>query len=56
MYDRGGKLLSGIKSIYVNSLGCTRAKGGESECFRINSDVRQEFMISLGFPIYIWTQ
>ena len=41
MYDVGGKLLNGIKSIYVNSLGCVRVKGGESECFRINSSVRQ---------------
>ena len=26
MYDVGGKLLSGIKSIYVNSLACVRVK------------------------------
>ena len=29
MYDGGGKLLNGIKSMYVNSLVCVRAKGGE---------------------------
>ena len=37
----GGKLLIGIKSMYVNSLGCVRIKGGESECFSIDSGVRQ---------------
>ena len=40
MNDVGGKLLSGIKSMYVDSLGCVRVKGGESEWFRINSGVR----------------
>ena len=29
-----GKLLNGIKSLYVNSLACVRVKGGESECLR----------------------
>ena len=32
----GGKLLSGIKSLYVDSLTCVRVKGGESERFRID--------------------
>ena len=27
MYDVGGKLLSGIKNIYVDSLACVRVKG-----------------------------
>ena len=35
MHDVGGKLLNGIKSMYVNSLAYVRVKGGESECFRI---------------------
>ena len=35
MCDVGGKTLSGIKSMYVNSLACVSVKGGESECFRI---------------------
>ena len=26
MYDVGGKLLNGIKSMYVNSLACVRVK------------------------------
>ena len=30
MNDVGGKLLSGTKSMYVNSLACVRVKGGES--------------------------
>ena len=34
MYDVGGKLLNGIKSMYINSLAWARVKGGESECFR----------------------
>ena len=41
MYDVGGKLLKGVRSIYVNSLACVRVKGCESECFRIDSGVRQ---------------
>ena len=35
----GGKLLSGIKSTYVDSLTCIRLKVGESERFRIDSGV-----------------
>ena len=35
MYDVGGKLLSGIKNVYVDSLAWVRVKGGESECFMI---------------------
>ena len=31
MYDVGGKQLSGINSMYINSLTCVRLKGGESE-------------------------
>ena len=29
MYGVGGKLLDGIKSMYVNNLACVRVKGGE---------------------------
>ena len=35
-----GKLLSGIKSMYVNGLVSVRVLWGESECFRIKSGVR----------------
>ena len=31
MYDVVGKLLNGIKSMYVNSLDYAKIKGGESE-------------------------
>ena len=31
MYDGDGKLLSGIKKMYVNGLDCVRVKGGEKE-------------------------
>ena len=34
MCDVGVKLLSGIKSMYVDLLVCVRVKGGESERFR----------------------
>ena len=46
MYHMGGKLLNVIKSMYVNSLGNVRVKGGESQCFRINSGVRQGCIMS----------
>ena len=42
----GGKLLSGIKSMYVDSSACVRVKGGESELFRIDSGVRQGSIMS----------
>ena len=41
MYDVGGKLLSGIKSMYVDSSACVRVKGGESEQFKIDSGVKK---------------
>ena len=40
----GGKLLNGIKCININSLACV--KGCESECFRIDSGVRQGYIMS----------
>ena len=40
-YDVGGKLLSGIKSVYVDSLTCIKVKGGDIEQFRIYSGVRK---------------
>ena len=49
MYDVGGKLLYSIRCMYVNSLVCVRVKGGESECFRINSGVRQGCIVSPRF-------
>ena len=47
MYDVGGKLLNGIKSVHANSLACVKVKGGESECFKIDSVVRQVCIMSL---------
>ena len=41
-----GKLLSGIKSMYVYSSACIRVKWGESEWFRIDSGVRQGCIMS----------
>ena len=40
----GGKLLGGIKSMYVDSLACVRVKGGVSEWFRI--DMRSDRVLS----------
>ena len=36
MYDVGAKLLSGIKSMYVNSLACLRASVSELKVMRNN--------------------
>ena len=48
MYGIGGSnLLSGIKSMYVDSSVCVRIKGGEREQFRIDSGVRQGCIMSL---------
>ena len=40
MYDVGGKLFNGIKSMYVASQPYVRVKGGESEWFRIDNGER----------------
>ena len=51
-----GKLLSGIKSMYVDSLVCARVKGSESELFKIDSGVRQGCIMSpLFFNVYMDT-
>ena len=42
----GGKLLSRIKSMYVDGSTCVIVKGGESEQFRIDSGMRQGCIIS----------
>ena len=46
MYDIGGKPLSGIKSMYVDSLACIIVKVGEVERFRMDSRVRQDCNMS----------
>ena len=46
MYDEGCKLLSGSKSMYVDSSACVQVKGGESEQFGIDSAMRQGCIIS----------
>ena len=35
-----------VSKIFVNILACVRVKGGESECFRISSGVRQRCIMS----------
>ena len=42
----GGKLLNGIKGMYVNILKCVRVKGVEIDCFRINRGVIQGHIVS----------
>ena len=51
MYDVGGKLLSEIKSMYVNSIACVRVKGGENKCCRIESDVKQGYACPFGLQL-----
>ena len=46
MYDVGSKLLNGIKIMYINNLAYVRIKINESECFRINSSMRQGSIMS----------
>ena len=46
IYDVRVKLLSGIKSMYVDSSACVRVKEGESEQFRIDNGVRQGCIMS----------
>ena len=38
--------MRGIKSMYVDSSSCVRVKGDESERFRIDSGVKQSFIMS----------
>ena len=40
IYDVGGKLLSGIKSRYVDSSACIRVKGGKMTWFCVVSRSR----------------
>ena len=53
MYGVGGKPLSGIRSIYVNSLVSVKIKRGK-ECFSIACDIRQGlFMSPWLFNVYM---
>ena len=49
MYDVGGKLLNGIKSIHVNSLACVGVKWDGSECFSNDSGAIQSCVMSPWF-------
>ena len=54
MYDLEGKLLGGIKKMYVDSLACVRVKKGDSEWFTINSGVRKGSIMSFWlFSVYV---
>ena len=55
MYDVGGKLLNGIKSMYINSLACVKIRGGQSETFRIDRGVKQGCIVpSCLFNVYMY--
>ena len=54
--DVGGKLLNGIKIMYVDSSDCVRINGGVSDQCRIDREVRQGCIMSLGCSLYIWME
>ena len=49
VYGVDVKLLNGIKSVNVSSIACVKVKECESECFRIDSGVRQGCIMSPRF-------
>ena len=49
IYDVGGKLSDGIKSMHVNSLVCIRAKEGETKVFKIDSGVKWFFSVYMNW-------
>ena len=54
MCNVSGKLLSGIKNIYGDSLAYDGVKGGKSERFRIYTGLRQGYIMSPWlFNVYI---
>ena len=53
--DVRGKLLGGIKNIYVDSLPCVRVKGGKSELFRIDRWGKTG-VYHVPLAMYIWMQ
>ena len=56
MHDVGDKMVSGIKSMYIDSSACVRVERGETKRFRINSGVRQGCIMSPWlFKVYIDT-
>ena len=51
----GDQLMSGMKSMYVDSLACVRVKKGENEWFRTDSGVRQRCIMSPWlFNVYMY--
>ena len=55
MYDIGGKLLNGIKRMYINSSASVRVKRSENELFKIVGYNRVA-SCPFGFSMYIWIQ
>ena len=57
LYDGGVKLLSGIKSLYVDSSACVRIKGGVKESgLGLIVGLGRVASCPLGFSMYIWMQ
>ena len=57
MYDVGSKLLSGMKSMYVDSSACVSVKWGESKWFRIERGETGVYHVPLAAQyIYIWME
>ena len=57
MYDVGNKLLTGIKSMYVDSSACVRVKRGESKQFKMDRGMRHGCIMSPWmFYVYIWME
>ena len=54
MCDAGGKILSGIKNMHIDSSTCVKLKEGESKRFKIDCGVRQGFIKSpYLFNVYV---
>ena len=54
LYGIGGKLLEGVKSLYVNSSACVRVGNEVSECFPVKVGLRQGCVMSPWlFNLYI---
>ena len=56
VYDMGSKLLSGIKSMYVDSSACVKVKSVESKWFRIDNGGDKGVSCPPGYSMYIWIE
>ena len=56
LYYVGGKLLGGIKNMYVDNLTFVRVKGAVNEWFRLDSGVRHDCIMFPCLFNVIWMQ